>query len=305
MEIKTVAILGAGAIGSYFIQGLRGKLGKNLCVVAEGERKERLEKEGLIINGQPVSLNVKTPQEAKGIDLLIITVKYAALPSILSIVETVIDEHTLVLSPLNGIDSEIIIAKKIGSKNIVGSLMKIAVQRRGNVVTYMPNSGFGVIFGEKDGSLTDRITSLDKLFTGADMRHRISKNIIQDKWIKYALNVSKNLPQAIINVGFSAYAGSEHLAYISKKMRDEVVAVATAKGIDISDETNPLGINNCKPNARFSTLQDLDAKRTTEIEMFSGALIRMGKELNIPTPFNEFAYHAIKALEEKNAGLIS
>ncbi len=37
--------------------------------------------------------------------------------------------------------------------------------------------------------------------------------------------------------------------------------------------------------------------------MFSGALIRMGKELGIPTPYNEFAYHMIKALEEKNGDL--
>ena len=54
-----------------------------------------------------------------------------------------------------------------------------------------------------------------------------------------------------------------------------------------------------KPSARYSTLQDLDAGRHTEIDMFSGALIRMGRELGIPTPYNEFAYHMIKALEEK------
>lgn len=36
--------------------------------------------------------------------------------------------------------------------------------------------------------------------------------------------------------------------------------------------------------------------------MFSGALIRMGREFGIPTPYNEFAYHMIKALEEKNDG---
>ena len=40
----------------------------------------------------------------------------------------------------------------------------------------------------------------------------------------------------------------------------------------------------------------------TEIDMFSGALIRMGRELGIPTPYNEFSYHMIKALEEKNDG---
>ena len=55
-----------------------------------------------------------------------------------------------------------------------------------------------------------------------------------------------------------------------------------------------------KPTARYSTLQDLDAHRHTEIEMFSGALIRMGQELGITTPYNEYTYHIIKAMEENN-----
>ena len=46
---------------------------------------------------------------------------------------------------------------------------------------------------------------------------------------------------------------------------------------------------------RYSTLQDLDAGRHTEIDMFSGALMAMGKELGIPTPYNEYTYHIIKA----------
>ena len=57
------------------------------------------------------------------------------------------------------------------------------------------------------------------------------------------------------------------------------------------------------PTARYSTLQDLDAGRHTEIDMFSGALMRMGRALGVPTPYNEYTYHMIKALEEKNDGL--
>ena len=50
-------------------------------------------------------------------------------------------------------------------------------------------------------------------------------------------------------------------------------------------------------------MQDLDAKRHSEIDILSGALVKMGKELHIPTPYNEYTYHMIKALEEKNDGL--
>lgn len=57
-----------------------------------------------------------------------------------------------------------------------------------------------------------------------------------------------------------------------------------------------------KQDARFSTLQDLDAGRHTEIEMFAGEMIRMGKEYGITVPYCEYTYHLIKALEEKNDG---
>ena len=145
----------------------------------------------------------------------------------------------------------------------------------------------------------------EDLLKDTPIHHHLSANIQQDIWYKYALNISKNLPQAIINCGLGAYTDSEHLAYISARMRKEVSDVAAALGIDISDTSGTQAKNaTFAPDSRFSTLQDLDAKRPTEIDMFSGTLVRMGKELHVDTPFNEFAYHAIKCLEEKNSGKI-
>ena len=91
---------------------------------------------------------------------------------------------------------------------------------------------------------------------------------------------------------------------IQQGLRQELEAIAKAKGIDIDrcDKSSAHG-SAVAPSARFSTLQDLDAGRHTEIDMFSGALMKMGQELGIPTPFNAYTYHIIKALEEKNDGL--
>ena len=58
MKITKVALLGAGAVGAYFIWGLNNLLGENFAVIASGERKERLIKEGLIINEKLYELNV-------------------------------------------------------------------------------------------------------------------------------------------------------------------------------------------------------------------------------------------------------
>ena len=90
---------------------------------------------------------------------------------------------------------------------------------------------------------------------------------------------------------------------ISRELGKELKAVAAAKGIDMSKADASSNIGSMVPSsARYSTLQDLDARRHTEIEMFSGVLVRMGKELGIPMPYNEYTYHMIKALEEKNDG---
>ena len=49
-HIRTIAILGAGAVGSYLVMGLSDKYKENLWVIADGERKDRLAKNGLNIN---------------------------------------------------------------------------------------------------------------------------------------------------------------------------------------------------------------------------------------------------------------
>ena len=78
---------------------------------------------------------------------------------------------------------------------------------------------------------------------------------------------------------------------ISDGLRRELEAIAAAKGIDLSKAAAASTYGSTvPPTARYSTLQDLDAGRHTEIDMFSGALMRMGRELGIPTPYNEYTY---------------
>ena len=65
MKIKSVALLGAGAVGAYIIWGLSEVKNIEFGIVAEGSRKERLERDGLGINGQVYHPKVWTPDEAK------------------------------------------------------------------------------------------------------------------------------------------------------------------------------------------------------------------------------------------------
>ncbi|MCD7922117.1 MAG: 2-dehydropantoate 2-reductase [Clostridiales bacterium] len=305
-EIKTVAVMGSGAVGAYFIWGLSEKLGENLWVIADGERRERYERDGIHINDKRFPLHLRTSREAKGVDLLLIATKYDALLHSLNEIKEIVDDHTIVMTLLNGVDSEALVGKSIGEEHMVYSLMQIASQRKGNRITFSPERTPGVFFGEKDGIVSGRINALADLFKNSEIHYCVCHDIVQEIWKKMAFNVSMNLPQAIVGCPVGAFAVSEHMAILRWRLRDEVCRVAAALGIDIT-ELSEIEKAKCPslPSSKYSTLQDLEAGRHTEIEMFAGTLIRIGKQYHVPTPFCEFACETIKALEEKNDGLYS
>ena len=238
MKIKTVAVLGAGAVGSYVIWGLSRRKDIRLGVLAEGKRAEKL------------------------------------------------------------------ISDEIGASHVIYSVIKVASHKEENGYCFNPETTIGIIFGEPCAPYdSERVQAIEALFADTGLHYRSTEYIREEMWSKFRLNVCNNLPQAILGAGVGCYQDSVHMKAISDGLRRELEAIASAKGIDISKAAASSGHGSAvPPSARYSTLQDLDAGRHTEIDMFSGALMRMGKELGIPTPYNEFAYHIIKAMEEKNDG---
>lgn len=305
MKIQSVAVLGAGAVGSYVIWGLSHKKDIRLGVIAEGERADRLKKGGCRINDEVYRPEVWSPQEAEDVDLLIVSLKYGSLPEALESIKTIVGEHTTVMSLMNGVDSEELIAEQVGDDKVLRSLIKVASHKEENGYYFNPETTLGIIFGELAAPFdSGRVQAIESLFADTGIHFRSTEFIREEIWGKFRLNVCNNLPQAILGAGVGCYSDSTHMKAISDGLRRELEQIALAKGIDMSKMADTSGRGSAVPaSARYSTLQDLDAGRHTEIDMFSGALMRMGEELGIPTPYNEYTYHMIKALEEKNDGL--
>ena len=305
MKIQSVAVLGAGAVGSYVIWGLSHKKDIRLGVIAEGERADRLKKGGCRINDEVYRPEVWSPQEAEDVDLLIVSLKYGSLPEALESIKTIVGEHTTVMSLMNGVDSEELIAEQVGDDRVLRSLIKVASHKEENGYYFNPETTLGIIFGELAAPFdSERVQAIESLFADTGIHFRSTEFIREEIWGKFRLNICNNLPQAILGAGVGCYSDSTHMKAISDGLRRELEQIALAKGIDMSKMAGTSGRGSAVPaSARYSTLQDLDAGRHTEIDMFSGALMRMGEELGIPTPYNEYTYHMIKALEEKNDGL--
>ncbi|MBR2996349.1 MAG: 2-dehydropantoate 2-reductase [Lachnospiraceae bacterium] len=300
MEIRQAAIVGAGAVGAYFIRGMQPAMGERFMVLAEGNRAQRLNENGLVINGETVPLNVQDFACAPQVDLLIISTKYTALQDVFEKVKPLVGQDTVVLTVLNGIDSEELAGAALGAEHIVYSYMVIVSARKGDSIVIDPACPARINFGELSGEETERTAALCRLFDECGIDYHLSDRIVNDQWNKFAINISNNLLQAVLGVGYGAYFDSAHIAHLHRKIMDEVLQAAAAEGMEITSIPTPQNI--AAPGARFSTLQDIDAGRPTETDMFLGVLLKIAERHGLQLPYCDYTYHALKALEEKNAG---
>ncbi len=89
-----------------------------------------------------------TPEEAHNVDLLIVSLKYGSLRGTLKDIQTIVGENTTVMSLMNGVDSEEIIAEKIDKSHILYSFIKVASQKKEDGYHFDPETTVGIYFGE-------------------------------------------------------------------------------------------------------------------------------------------------------------
>lgn len=307
MKIEKVAIIGLGAIGAFVASKLSSVISReNLVIIAEGERKSRLEK-GLVINGKPYQFQIVTPQECDEVaDLVIIATKYQGLQQAIKDIKHRIGEHTVIMSLLNGVSSEEILQATYGQK-VIYSLMRLSSIRTEEGIFFNDRNGY-IEFGEANNEVrSERVLAIKKLFDEAHIQSRIPLDMMKALWHKYACNVAENQSSAILGIPFGAWQVSETANHLREMAMKEVFAVAAKKGIIFTEEdlmTQRQRLSHVPYGNKTSMLQDIENKRETEVEMFAGEMIAMGKEVGVPTPINLIFYDAIKILEEKNKGII-
>ena len=163
MEPVTVSILGLGAEGSIAFRALAGKPCR-VRILAKGERAQRLRAEGITINGTHYDLTVSEPGAEPPPKLLIVAVKSYQLSGALEDAAAECGQDTVVMSLMNGLTSEEVLARRIGGEHLIYCMSRINAKKSGPNVEFQP---VGAIYiGEKDGSVTDRIREIHALLDG-------------------------------------------------------------------------------------------------------------------------------------------
>jgi 2-dehydropantoate 2-reductase len=121
------------------------------------------------------------------------------------------------------------------------------------------------------------------------------------QWRKVIFNASTNPVGALTGLTHGRVCERPDLRAIVSALVDEGKAVAAAQGIVLDADPEDLIDHAAKPEVAYdhkaSMLQDVDARRATEIDFLNGGIARFGRELGVPTPLNDAVTRLVKGLE--------
>jgi 2-dehydropantoate 2-reductase len=121
------------------------------------------------------------------------------------------------------------------------------------------------------------------------------------QWRKLIFNAATNPLGALTGLTHGRVCEDPALRALVTALVDEGKAVAAAQGIELDEDPEELIDYAARPEVaydhRASMLQDVEARRETEIDFLNGGVVRFGREHGVPTPLNEAVTALIKGLE--------
>lgn len=235
--LKNVLFLGLGAVGasiaSQFVDA-----NYPVSVLCDIARKKRYKQNGFIVNNKRYDFSYFTPDECHlPFDLIIIAVKYNDLRDAIKQLKGLVGEKTIIMSLLNGIDSEEIIAEYLEKKNIVHAFVyKIDATKNYNIITYFSKGV--IVFGEKAGNASTNISLIKEIFDRAAINYEASDHIVERMWWKYMSNIGLNHITAVLRALF--YRVIQKVPYVQELARlsmKEVILISKVNTTPIENQS--------------------------------------------------------------------
>ncbi|HYE68962.1 MAG TPA: 2-dehydropantoate 2-reductase [Anaerovoracaceae bacterium] len=300
-EIRTVAIIGLGNLGIAFGNHLSKKMQKeDLRFIADRERINRYERDGIFCNGEGCDFQYVTPEESTWpADLVIFTVKFHSLVEAIDAARQHVGENTIILSALNGITSEGMLLEAFGMDKVLYCVAQgMDGIKTGNRLTF---DHMGMLcFGDAEaGVISDKTRTVEVFFKKTEFPHEVETDMMKRLWGKFMMNVGVNQTAAVYlcNYGGLQEEGPARNTMIAAM--SEVIPLSEKEGLPLMEEDLDYWLKvlgTLRPEGKPSMQQDVEAGKETEVELFSGTVLELARKHGISAPVNESLYQKIKAM---------
>lgn len=299
-EIENILLCGLGAIGTIYAEKLQRYNADNFRVLVDEHRLKKYTENPIKFNGVEQTFNYVLPsEEGFKADLILIATKFTGLDDAIKNLVNFVKEDTIILSLLNGVTSEDLIAAKYGKEKLLYSyFIGHSSVRVGNSIIH--DDVNTIVFGSEN-SLSNKVVCVKEFFDRVGIKYKIPQDIKRSMWLKFMLNLSANQPTAILRMTFGEMLENKHFMNFAIEIMKEVQLIAKAEGIANTEtmiEETLIHLSTMSPEGKTSMLQDIEAGRKTEVDMFAGTVIDFGKKHNIQTPYNKILKDMIDIIEE-------
>ena len=301
-EIQKVAILGAGAMGAYFASRFFDTAGFSTVLIAKGNRLDKLKTKGLVVNEKSYAIPVIHPDEAAStMDLIIVALKHHHLEEAAQGLEKLVGDSTTIISVMNGLESEEYIGSIYGMDKMLYTIsVAIDAVRQGNQITYTkPGKHY---FGEAvNAHLSQRVLRVQEAFDRAGIVYETPEDMTRMMWWKFMINVGVNQASAVMRAPLGIFQKSPEAQGLMEALMKEVIALTDVMDVNLTNrdiEEWYTFLNVLSPQGKTSMLQDIEAGRKTEVEIFGEKVVELGKTHGVTTPVNQTVLQIIRVLEQ-------
>ena len=289
--VHDVAIVGLGAIGILYAAQIAARDPARLRIVADPGRIARYQADPPSFNGRRLELNYATfDRPGPPADLVLVAVKSTGLAGVIPLLAALVGPDTQILPLLNGISAQEPLAETFGWPRVLhGFVYCSSSMRTGNAV--VQGGGEKIVFGESvNDPPSPRVRAVADCFDRLGIRYDVPKDMRAAQWKKFILNSGINQAQALLRAPNRELQQNPASLQLARDLMNEAAAVGAALGVaGVAEvpawaETVILGAS---PDNRTSMLQDVEAGRAPEIDLFAGTICRLGRERGIPTPAND------------------
>ncbi len=297
-----IYVIGSGAMGSLY-GGLLHRSGADVTLVdIWREHVEAINRHGLRLEGISGDLNLGLkatvePRESGIADVVFIQVNTYSTLAAAQTAKKLLKDSGHAITFQNGAGNVETLCEVLGKPRVVGGLSyhSAAVAGPGQV---MHTHRGPTWLGELDGSTTPRLRALADMLEKAGLQPTMVDNIMSFIWTKFVHNSAINPVCAALDLRVGEIPRTPGADELQTKVIEEAIAVLKAKGIELADPDPVKTIKEfCK--AKFnkpSMLQHMQAGKETEIDSLNGTIARLGRELGIPTPYNEALTWVVKGM---------
>ena len=301
---KRIAIVGAGAVGSYY-GGMLASGGYDVHFLLRSDL-EAVRTKGITIHTKGRQIHLEKvqcagkPEEIGPVDLVIIALKTTANPALEKLLPPLVGPETALLTLQNGLGNEEFLAERWASERVMGALCFVCINRLAPGDIHHLDHG-SISIGEFGRPVSPRVNAIAEAFRSVEVEANAVEKLAEERWRKLLWNIPFNGLSIAARANVGEVLADEELRALARDLMGEGLEAARRLGHSIPDEFADWQIERSYSMGSYrpSSMIDYEARHPVEVEAIWGEPTRQGQRAGAPMPRTEALYRLIRHVTAK------